>query len=100
MKGTAHGLWLRRPEDADDGVDDAANRERARAIHKAGDAIADQRPRAHHAHCAFGTPVIAARQRDRAEAGVTPFERRDMPYIIGVTVLVVVIILGMKWFLG
>jgi hypothetical protein len=28
---------------------------------------------------------------------MTPFERRDLPYIIGVTIVIVVIILGAAW---
>jgi hypothetical protein len=64
-----------------------------------GAARADPKPRAGHAHCAFGLPFYATRP-GRAPAGlspVTPPERRDMPWILLLAAVVVVIVIVGVW---
>jgi hypothetical protein len=78
----------------------AATVQRPRAEHPADTAAhADTRPRADHAHCAFGLPFYATRAV-RAPAGlkpVTPSERRDMPWILLLAAVVVLIVIIGVW---
>ena len=77
----------------------AASTRQSRAEHQAGAAAhADTRPRADHAHCAFGLPFYATRT-DRAPPGLTVNwrERRDMPWILLLAAVVVLIVIIGVW---
>jgi len=89
-----HGMWLRWKEVQNDDPGNSASGPCAGDPPGNTGAIIGNQPRAHHAHCVFGTVVYATRiDRDPPASLMNWRERKDLPWIIAGFVLIVILVI-------